>query len=154
MRIEGGVFLAHALTHLGKSYVWAAKGPNQFDCSGLVTFVLRECGGPDWRETHNTKRLFSILDPWHPELEWAFPREIPRGLAIDLRVPTGMLLFYGAPGSTSHVMIATGDGRAFGACGGDSSTVAPKPGACVQFRPSIGYRLGCRGFRQLPELSA
>jgi cell wall-associated NlpC family hydrolase len=30
--------LAHAL--LGRPYVWGASGPNSFDCSGLVYFLL------------------------------------------------------------------------------------------------------------------
>lgn len=39
-----------ALAQLGKPYVWGSKGPNSFDCSGLVQWAYRQAGvqlGPD-----------------------------------------------------------------------------------------------------------
>lgn len=53
--IAGGGPLARiavkaALTRLGCPYVWGAKGPNQFDCSGLVHWSYAQAGitlGPD-----------------------------------------------------------------------------------------------------------
>ena len=39
-----------ALTKLGTPYVWGAKGPNNFDCSGLTLWAYRQAGitlGPD-----------------------------------------------------------------------------------------------------------
>ena len=39
-----------ALSKLGRPYVWGAKGPNEFDCSGLVQWAYRQAGvalGPD-----------------------------------------------------------------------------------------------------------
>lgn len=33
-----------ASKHLGKPYVWGAKGPNSFDCSGFVYYCLRQVG--------------------------------------------------------------------------------------------------------------
>ena len=33
-----------ALTKVGCKYVWGAKGPNQFDCSGFVYWCLKEAG--------------------------------------------------------------------------------------------------------------
>jgi cell wall-associated NlpC family hydrolase len=152
MRIDGREFLARALTHQGKSYVWDAKGPEQFDCSGLVTYVIRECGGPELRSTHNTTKLYTMLEPWLLELERAFLRGIPTEVLSALDILPGTLVFYGEPGGVDHVMIATGDGRVFGATGGGRSTTTPKPGACVQFRATVGYRPGVRGFRKLPEV--
>jgi peptidoglycan DL-endopeptidase CwlO len=35
-----------ALTKLGKPYVWAAAGPNAFDCSGLVVWAYAQVGKP------------------------------------------------------------------------------------------------------------
>lgn len=153
MKIDGDEYVARALTYLGRSYVWGTHGPNTFDCSGLVTRTIRDCGGPDWLATHNTVKLFSmgVLEPWLVELERAFPREIPRAVALALQVPPGTLVFYG-DGGISHVMVATGDGRVLGACGGDRTTKTPITGACVQFRPSIPYRSFVRGFRLLPEV--
>ncbi|VBA32129.1 putative endopeptidase [Mycobacterium persicum] len=53
--IGGGGALARiavkaALTRLGSPYVWGAKGPNQFDCSGLTHWAYAQAGitlGPD-----------------------------------------------------------------------------------------------------------
>src|SRR5690606_5919094 len=33
-----------ARQHLGKPYIWGANGPNAFDCSGLVYYVLNQAG--------------------------------------------------------------------------------------------------------------
>jgi hypothetical protein len=60
--ISGGSPLAQiavkeALTKLGKPYVWGAKGPNQFDCSGLTHWAYAQAGitlGPDtFTQIHN-----------------------------------------------------------------------------------------------------
>jgi cell wall-associated NlpC family hydrolase len=41
----GQQIAAYAAGHLGKPYVFGAEGPDAFDCSGLVTYVLhKECG--------------------------------------------------------------------------------------------------------------
>jgi hypothetical protein len=47
--ISGGSPLAQiavkaALTKLGKPYVWGAKGPNEFDCSGLTHWAYAQAG--------------------------------------------------------------------------------------------------------------
>lgn len=34
----------NALSHLGKPYVFATEGPNTFDCSGYIYYVLKSCG--------------------------------------------------------------------------------------------------------------
>ena len=34
-----------AYKHLGKSYVWGAKGPDTFDCSGFTSYVYRHATG-------------------------------------------------------------------------------------------------------------
>ena len=37
-------FLSVVRAQIGKPYVWAAVGPNSFDCSGLVVYALRQSG--------------------------------------------------------------------------------------------------------------
>ena len=34
------VMIEEAIRHLGKPYVWGASGPNSFDCSGFVSYVI------------------------------------------------------------------------------------------------------------------
>jgi peptidoglycan DL-endopeptidase CwlO len=64
--IAGGGPLARiavkaALTRLGCPYVWGAKGPNQFDCSGLVHWSYAQAGitlGPDtYTQIHQGARV-------------------------------------------------------------------------------------------------
>ena len=43
---RGSAIVQAALTKVGCKYVWGAKGPNQFDCSGFVYWCLREAGVP------------------------------------------------------------------------------------------------------------
>jgi len=44
--VSGSVanLLAVARSKVGCPYVWGSKGPNSFDCSGFVYYVLKECG--------------------------------------------------------------------------------------------------------------
>lgn len=42
-------FLASLEEQLGKKYVWGASGPGSFDCSGLVTYCLRQAGSSTGR---------------------------------------------------------------------------------------------------------
>jgi len=42
--IHGTEIVAAAMVHLGKPYVWGDKGPESFDCSGLVSSVLHDLG--------------------------------------------------------------------------------------------------------------
>lgn len=43
---KGSAIVQAALTKVGCKYVWGAKGPNQFDCSGFVYWCLKEAGLP------------------------------------------------------------------------------------------------------------
>jgi murein DD-endopeptidase len=131
-------FLDLCRAQLGKPYVWGAKGPDAFDCSGLVTWALKECGGPDWRAFHNAQRLWDVLDVTHS----------PRA---------GDLAFYGkSPERVSHVTVCLGDVGCgvLGACGGDRTTtsveIAKKRGAAVKKKRSHLYRSDFLGFRKNP----
>ncbi len=41
---RGAVAVRAALSRLGRPYVWGAKGPDQFDCSGLVQWSYAQAG--------------------------------------------------------------------------------------------------------------
>jgi len=60
--------LNHALTRIGDPYVWAAAGPSEFDCSGLVMWAYAQIGihllhftGDQWNEGEHIPR--SELEP-------------------------------------------------------------------------------------------
>jgi cell wall-associated NlpC family hydrolase len=41
---KAGIAVNAALDQVGKRYVWATRGPNTFDCSGLVSFAWAKAG--------------------------------------------------------------------------------------------------------------
>ncbi len=53
-----------AMTKLGQPYVWGAKGPNTFDCSGIVQWTWKQVGvqlGPDtYTQIHQGTRVTDI----------------------------------------------------------------------------------------------
>lgn len=128
-----------ALAQLNKPVLWAHKGPGVFDCSGLVTHCLRECGGPDWRGTHNSQRLFDELQ------------------APDVPMP-GDLVFWRPRGKfagrVEHVAILLPGGAVLTADGATpritTLEAARAAGARVCVRSSTQYRQQLAGFRRLP----
>lgn len=124
-------FLEWCEQQRGKPYIWGGKGPNTFDCSGIITAGLLACGWKDWRQTHNSARLFDVLEP----VEAA---------------EVGDFAFYGPPKRITHVMVVWYGGGAYGASGGNSSTTKPTPGASVKAKKTVNYRRDFRGFRKNP----
>lgn len=124
-------FLEWCQAQLGKPYIWGAKGPDAFDCSGLITAGLLACGFDDWRQTHNSARLFDKLQSTNkPE--------------------PGDFVFYGPPHRITHVMVVWFEGQVYGASGGNRDTLTPRPGAAVQTKKRVFYRRDFRGFRKNP----
>ena len=82
--------LAEAEKHLGKPYVWGAKGPNSFDCSGFVQYVFRQVGISAPAPTYTQEKLGTYV---------AKGQEQP-----------GDLVFFGQVGNTHHVGIYVGGG--------------------------------------------
>lgn len=69
--VSGGVstMLSVARSKLGCPYVWGAKGPNSFDCSGFVYWVLNQCGvsqsyisSAGWRNIGRYTRISNYSD--------------------------------------------------------------------------------------------
>ncbi|WP_233602184.1 C40 family peptidase [Corallococcus sp. CA047B] len=157
---QRALFLQLVLCQMGAPYRWGAKGsrpdphgPRLFDCSGLVTWCLHQVGGPDWRATHNTDRL------------WDECRPVER--VEDLQ--PGDLVLYGRGGAATadgrpvtradpdHVMVYVGAGVVVGASGGGSTTRtledAARSDAKVKPFARITYRSDVLGYRRPPFVS-
>ncbi|QSQ19307.1 C40 family peptidase [Pyxidicoccus parkwayensis] len=147
---QRAAFLALVLQQMHAPYRWNAKGTRDattgqrlFDCSGLVTWALREVGGPDWRATHNTDRLWAECRPVD------FAELLPGDLVLYHRA--------GAPEDAEHVMVHVGGGVVVGASGGGRATQtladAQLHDAKVKAFPHFAYRADVMGFRRLPFMA-
>lgn len=86
-----GDLLSNAAKYIGTPYVWGGKSPGGFDCSGFVQYVYRETYGME-------------IGGWTGAQESAGTR-----ISVAEAQP-GDLYFWGSPGGTYHVAIATGGG--------------------------------------------
>lgn len=113
-----------AFKHLGKPYVWGAKGPNTFDCSGLTYYVYMKATG-------------HYIGGWTGEQQYA-------GTQIPIsQAQPGDLVFWGpSSGVTHHVGIYIGNGQFIH---------APQPGDKVRvtsisdFTPDFAVRVNLAG---------
>ncbi|MGL5898172.1 MAG: C40 family peptidase, partial [Lactobacillaceae bacterium] len=109
-----------AKQQLGKPYVWDGKGPNSFDCSGLMQYIFKKVTG---------KNIGS----------WTVPQE-SSGVKVKLnQLQKGDLLFWGASGSSYHVALYLGN---------NTYIHALRPGTYIKidqisnnFAPSFGVRI-------------
>jgi cell wall-associated NlpC family hydrolase len=126
--------------HIVHDFVDANGLPQRvFDCKGIFTTILHEMGGPDWRVTRNAHLLATECPKVQP-LEVVSGRIKPgTGVAYGTQDEAGLI-------HIDHVMMAVGDGRVFGACGGGFDTktpaIAKEHGACVRYRPRADYKRG------------
>lgn len=145
---QRATFWRRVLTHAMEPtpYVWGGKRPGGLDCSGLVTLSLWEAsdGRIDWRDTHNTDRL------WAPS-----PLTLPVDVA-DL-LPGDLAFYWGdnskGPEDVSHVAVYAGAGVVIGQNWGgpsDTNPAASRAAGKVSSVKPIHYRADLAGFRRLP----
>ncbi len=114
-----------ALTRLGRPYVWGAKGPDAFDCAGLVRWSWAQAGitlGPDT----------------YSQIEQGVP--VARGDVQpgDMIFPKNSFGEGGRPGP-GHVMLAVSGTQCVEAQqSGVPVTISPMPAAFIARRPLTG----------------
>lgn len=112
--------IAVAKQQLGKPYVWNAKGPDSYDCSGLMQYVFRQATGQNIGS-------------------WTVPQE-SAGTTVSMnQIQRGDLLFWGPKGASYHVALYLGNNEYLNAL---------RPGTNVKidhisasFEPSFGVRI-------------
>lgn len=112
--------IATAKLQLGKPYVWDSKGPNSYDCSGLMQYVFKQVTGQNIGS-------------------WTVPQEAA-GVKVPLnKLQAGDLLFWGASSASYHVALYLGNNQYLNAL---------RPGTTVRidsisasFAPSFGVRI-------------
>lgn len=88
----GDQIVAFARQQIGKPYVFGAKGPNAYDCSGLVYAAYKAAGlNVTYQRAVNLGRNGAAVDQAHA-------------------VP-GDVVYYDEPGDTDHVGIYIGNGQ-------------------------------------------
>jgi len=124
----GSQFAAVAETHVNAPYVFGAKGPDAFDCSGLVWWSLHQVGVSTAAESS--------------EEQWAWVTRIPLS-----RLQPGDLIFEQWPGDDQappgHVVIYVGGGKV---------AEAPQPGQDVHVRAWSPSETWIVGYGQVPGL--
>jgi len=127
--VDNGVFVAPAgvageamkiaLAQRGKPYVWAAEGPNAFDCSGLIYYAYNQAGFP--LSQRSSRGMYGL------------GKSVARG---DLA--PGDLLFWGSP--ISHVaMYVGGDQVVHASTSGVPVKVVPV-GSAGGSKPYVGAK--------------
>lgn len=94
---KGEKIIATGKSKLGCPYVWGACGPNAFDCSGFVMWVMRQHG---ISLPHNAASQYYALSSKNIGTNWrnAKPGDI-------------VFYSYGGPGSSHHVGLYAGNGK-------------------------------------------
>jgi cell wall-associated NlpC family hydrolase len=88
---RAAIAVAYAKSKLGDEYVYAASGPNEFDCSGLTMEAWAAAGVT---LDHNAAEQMS---------------EVP-SVSLSNAEPGDLIFFYDSPGYVGHVGIYIGDG--------------------------------------------
>ena len=144
MSIARGRFCQLALSKLGATVLWAANGPDVFDCSGLVLWALNGVGA-------------KLSDRRAQDLADATPNLATHPGAAPL---PGDLVFYGPNfAHVEHVAIWLAGGKVLSADGATSRVTALKsaqanPSARVRLHDSTGYRRDGLGVHRNSYLDA
>ncbi|MEV7024559.1 NlpC/P60 family protein [Kitasatospora sp. NPDC093558] len=101
---RGAAALSAAATKIGSPYVWAATGPNSFDCSGLMVWAFDQAGVSLPRTSQEQAGAGTRI-----------------GTDLSQAQPGDLLIFYS---DAHHVGIYAGNGQVLH---------APKPGASVRY---------------------
>jgi cell wall-associated NlpC family hydrolase len=114
--------VAAALTRLGAPYVYGAKGPTSFDCSGLTQWAWRSAG-------------VLLGDDTYTQIRQGVPVPAGQVRAGDLIFPKDAFGEGGVPGP-GHVQLAVSATEVIHAPHtGDVVRVAPMPASYVAIRP-------------------
>ena len=118
-------FIEDCKKHLRKPYIYGANGPDSFDCSGFVQFVLKDVG----------------LDPsgdQSAEGLYEYFHDPNNGVVVDTP-ECGCLVFYGEQDNIQHVALCIDKENMIEAGGGDHNTtsveIARKKKAEVRIKP-------------------
>lgn len=96
-----------AKKHIGKPYVWGAEGPNSFDCSGYVSYVLKQTGLSLGADRITTSSAISFLNG-----KGVTSYQYPTNEANPANAKKGDLVFYyDSTGDPIHMGIYMGNGQ-------------------------------------------
>ena len=96
-----------AKKHIGKPYVWGASGPNSFDCSGFVSYVLKQTGLSLGADRITTSSAISFLNG-----KGVTSYQYPTNEGNPTNAKKGDLVFYyDSTGDPIHMGIYMGNGQ-------------------------------------------
>ena len=96
-----------AKKHIGKPYVWGAEGPNSFDCSGFISYVLKKTGLSLGADRITTSSAISFLNG-----KGVSSYQYPTNESNPKNAKKGDLVFYyDSTGDPIHMGIYMGNGQ-------------------------------------------
>lgn len=96
-----------AKKHVGKPYVWGANGPNSFDCSGFVSYVLKQTGLSLGADRITTYTAIDFLNG-----KGVTSYQYPTNEGSPSKAQKGDLIFYyDETGDAIHMGIYMGNGQ-------------------------------------------
>ncbi|MBR5535362.1 MAG: SH3 domain-containing protein [Clostridia bacterium] len=104
-RLLGEAIIAEAKNYMGRPYVWAASGPDSFDCSGFTMYIMN---------------LFGISLPHQSGQQYNYGKSVEKTNLV-----AGDLVFFKSPNTSgvAHVGIYIGDGNFIHASSGRAKSV-------------------------------
>ncbi|KIR02133.1 NLP/P60 family protein [Lachnospiraceae bacterium TWA4] len=120
VNIVGGTVVDYATSRVGCPYIWAASGPNSFDCSGLVMWSYRKAGGRSL--PHNAQAQYNCTTH----------------ISRDNLQPGDLVFFGGSTSSINHVAIYIGGGMVVHAAN-PSSGVKYSSIDSASYSRTVGY---------------
>ncbi|WP_057881517.1 C40 family peptidase [Companilactobacillus kimchiensis] len=112
--------ISTAKQQLGKPYVWNAKGPDSYDCSGLMQYVFRQATGQNIGS-------------------WTVPQETAGTKVSMNNLQRGDLVFWGPEGASYHVALYLGNNEYLNALRPGTNVKIDKISS--SFEPSFGVRI-------------
>lgn len=96
-----------AKKHIGKPYVWGAAGPNSFDCSGFVSYVLKQTGLSLGADRITVSSAISFLNG-----KGVTSYQYPTNEANPTNAKKGdIICYFDSTGDPIHMGLYMGDGK-------------------------------------------
>lgn len=135
---SGNNIVDSAMSHLGKSYIWGANGPDNFDCSGLVTYVYKSTGTYNFTSAIGGRPTTATYTDYFKDLGLESHKNTTENCKAG-----DIVIFYDSSGTAGHMGIYIGNGKMIHAPQtGDVVKISPiKKSVGRKYKSYVVYRI-------------